>query len=95
MDFPLAGVAVALRVEGGLLAALTVGLSGTNSRPLLLAGTDALLGRPVDAALLTALGKLVSKQVSPMRSTVTPSNYRRLVAVTHAQRLVRDLAAAS
>ena len=35
---------------------------------------------PVDAALLAAIGKLVQKQVSPMRSTVTESNYRRLVA---------------
>ena len=59
-----------------------------------LEGTDALLGRAVDDALLEALGKLVRKQVSPMRSTVTPSNHRRLVAATTAQRLVRELAGA-
>ncbi|HEX6019213.1 MAG TPA: FAD binding domain-containing protein [Burkholderiaceae bacterium] len=92
MDFPLAGVGVALRIEGGVLAALRVGISGTNSHPVALEGTDALLGKPVDDATLAALGKLVSKQVSPMRSTVTQSNHRRLVAVVTAQRLVRDLA---
>jgi hypothetical protein len=27
-----------------------------------------------------------------MRTTVTPSNYRRLVAAVHAQRLLRELA---
>ena len=95
MDFPLAGVAVALRLEGGVLAELAVGVSGTNSRPLRLDGTDALLGRAVDDALLEALARLVRKQASPMRSTVTPSNHRRVVAATTAQRLVRELAGAA
>ncbi len=94
MDFPLASVAVVLRLEGGTLAELAVGISGTHSAPIALAGAHTLLGRPVDDALLAALGKLVAKQVSPMRSTVTAANHRRLVAVTAAQRLVRELAAA-
>jgi 4-hydroxybenzoyl-CoA reductase subunit beta len=94
MDFPLAGVAIALRASGGVPVALRVGLSGTNSQPLWLQGTDALLGKPIDDAALAALGKLVQKQVSPMRTTVTPSNYRRLVAAVHAQRLLRELSTA-
>jgi 4-hydroxybenzoyl-CoA reductase subunit beta len=92
MDFPLAGVAIALRMDGSAIGALRVGLSGTNSHPLHLQGTDALLGKPVDDTALASLGKLVQKQVSPMRTTVTPSNYRRLVAAVHAQRLLRELA---
>jgi len=92
MDFPLAGVACALDVSGGAIASLRIALTGTNSQPLLLQGTEALLGRPLDDAGLAALGKLVHKQVSPMRTTVTPSNYRRLVAAVLAQRLVRELA---
>jgi 4-hydroxybenzoyl-CoA reductase subunit beta len=95
MDFPLAGVACALRVSDGVVAALRVALTGTNSLPLLLRGTDALLGRPLDDAGLAALGKLVQKQVSPMRTTVTASNYRRQVAAVLAQRLVRALAGAA
>ncbi len=94
MDFPLAGVAVALRLDGGVLAELAVGLSGTNSRPLRLEGTEALLGRAVDDELLEALARLVRKQVSPMRSTVTPSHHRRLVAAATVQRLVQELAGA-
>lgn len=94
MDFPLASVAIALRIDGGALAELSVGISGTNSHPLKLDGTHTLLGRPVDETLLAALGKLVARQVSPMRSTVTPANHRRLVAVATAQRLLRDLAVA-
>jgi 4-hydroxybenzoyl-CoA reductase subunit beta len=94
MDFPLASVAVVLRLEGAALAELSVGISGTHSQPLHLEGSHTLLGRPVDETLLDALGKLVGKQVRPMRSTVTASNHRRLVAATTAQRLVRELAAA-
>ena len=92
MDFPLAGVACALTLRGGVLAELRVAITGTNPSPFLLAGCDEFAGRRVDAELLAQLGKRVQKQVSPMRSTVTPSNYRRLVAAALAQRLVLELA---
>jgi 4-hydroxybenzoyl-CoA reductase subunit beta len=95
MDFPLAGVAVVLALREGVIASLGVGLSGTNSMPLKLDGTDAWIGRAVDAELLAALGKQVARQVSPMRSTVTASNHRRQVAVVLAQRLLRELAQTS
>jgi 4-hydroxybenzoyl-CoA reductase subunit beta len=94
MDFPLAAVAVALASKDGRVVSLRVGVSGTNSHPLLLAGTEALAGEVVDEALVTRVGKLVQKQVSPMRSTVTPSNYRRQVAAALVQRLLRELAQA-
>jgi len=92
IDFPLAGVACALSVRDGELAELRVALTGTNSQPFVLAGTEALLGQPVGTDMLSALAKLVQKQVSPMRTTVTQSNYRRQVAAVLAQRLVRELA---
>ena len=81
------------RCASGALAEIGVGLSGTNSRPIVLQGLDALIGQRVDDALLAALGKRVQQQASPMRSTATPSNYRRQVAAVLAQRLVRELAA--
>jgi 4-hydroxybenzoyl-CoA reductase subunit beta len=92
MDFPLAAIGMAVVVREGHLASLSIGLSGTNSRPILLEGTAELAGRPVDAALLAQVGKLVQQQVSPMRSTATPSNYRRQVAAALTQRLLRELA---
>ena len=92
VDFPLAGVACALSVRDGELASLRMALTGTNSQPFVLAGTDALLERPVGADMLSSLAKLVQKQVSPMRTTATASNYRRQVAAVLAQRLVSELA---
>jgi CO/xanthine dehydrogenase FAD-binding subunit len=52
------------------------------------------VGHPVDDALLARVGKLVQQQVSPMRSTATPSNYRRQVAAATTKRLLRELAGA-
>jgi 4-hydroxybenzoyl-CoA reductase subunit beta len=92
IDFPLAGVAAALTLQDRTLATLRVAVTGTNSQPIVIAGTDALLGRPVEAEALAALAKLVQKQVSPMRTTAVQSNYRRQVAAVLAQRLVRALA---
>ncbi len=93
MDFALAGVACALTLRDGLLGELRIAITGTNSNPFLLGGCDEFAGCPVDADLLAQIGKRVQKQVSPMRSTVTPSNYRRLVAAVLAQRLVSELSA--
>jgi 4-hydroxybenzoyl-CoA reductase subunit beta len=92
VDFPLAGVAVRLVMVNGVTTELRVALTGTNSQPILIAGTEALCNQAVSAESLAALGKLVQKQVSPMRSTVTASNYRRQVASVLAQRLVSELA---
>lgn len=93
LDFPLAGVAVALMRDGARIAELRVALTGTNSRPLVLTGTEELAGRAIDDETLALLGKLVAKQASPMRTTTTASNYRRQVAAVLAQRLLRELAA--
>ncbi|MDE2376066.1 4-hydroxybenzoyl-CoA reductase subunit beta [Bradyrhizobium sp.] len=91
IDFPLAGVAVALATSGPAIASLDVALTGTNSRPFLLAGTDALAGRAIDDKLLAEVDRLVQKQVQPMRTTLTSANYRRVAAAALARRLIADL----
>ena len=93
IDFPLAGAAVRLAVDGGgTIAQLRIALTGTNSRPLLLEGADECVGRPVDEAMLTGLTKRVQKQAKPMRTTVASSNWRRTVAAVLVRRLVAELA---
>jgi 4-hydroxybenzoyl-CoA reductase subunit beta len=91
IDFPLAGVAVALAKADGAVARLRVALTGTNSRPFVLEGTDALVGQPVDDAALARLDKLVQKQVQPMRTTSISAHYRRLAAAALTQRLAARL----
>lgn len=91
IDFPLAGVALALATAGPTITALRVALTGTNSRPLLLAGTEALAGRVTDDKLLDEIERLVQKQVQPMRTTIASANYRRVAAAALARRLVAGL----
>ena len=91
IEYPVAGVAVALRREGDTLAELRVGITGTNPRPVLLAGTGALRGRALDGEALKALDALVLDQVMSMKTTFTPGHYRRRMASVLARRLATRL----
>ena len=91
IDYPLAGVAVALAAAGPNVNSLRIALTGTNSRPFLLAGTESFAGRPLDEKLLHEIDRLVQKQVQPMRTTIASANYRRIAAAALARRLVKKL----
>jgi 4-hydroxybenzoyl-CoA reductase subunit beta len=91
IDFPLAGVAVALMASGINAGSLRIALTGTNSRPFLLAGTEAFAGRSIDEKLLQEIDRLVQKQVQPMRTTIASANYRRVAAAALARRLTARL----
>jgi 4-hydroxybenzoyl-CoA reductase subunit beta len=93
IDYPLAGVAVALAMSGRNIGALCIALTGTNSRPFLLDGTDAFAGRSIDEKLLQEIDRLVQKQVQPMRTTIASANYRRVAAAALARRLTAKLLA--
>jgi 4-hydroxybenzoyl-CoA reductase subunit beta len=90
IEYPVAGVAAALRREGDALADLRVAFTGTNPRPVLLEGAQSLRG-PLDAHLFKALDNLVRDQVMAMKTTFTPGHYRRRVAGVLARRLVARL----
>lgn len=95
IEYPVAGVAVALsRTAGGTLADLRVAFTGTNPRPVLLRGTEALAGLAPGPELAERLDALVRDQVMAMKTTFTPGHYRRRVAGVLARRLVERLGAA-
>jgi 4-hydroxybenzoyl-CoA reductase subunit beta len=90
IDFPLAGVAIAVAMDDGAISRLRVALTGTNPCPILLSGTDELVGRaPREAEM--PLAKLVQKQVKPLRTTIGAADYRRQVAAVLARRLLARL----
>ncbi len=90
IDYPLAGVAMALEMREGRLAHLRVALTGTNSRGFVLAGTEDWIGKePAEAA--APLMKLVQKQAAPMRTTLAAADYRRQAAAIAARRLLERL----
>lgn len=91
IEYPVAGVAVALRREGDTLADLRVAITGTNPRPVLLENTRELCGGRLDARVVKGLDALVRDQVMSMKTTFTPGNYRRRVAGVLARRLMEKL----
>jgi len=91
IEYPVAGVAVALRRDGDVVAELRVAITGTNPRPVLLRGTDGLCGGALDDRVFAGLDALVRDQIMAMKTTFTPGHYRRRVAGVLAARLVRRL----
>jgi len=91
IDYPLAGVAVVLGASDGRVTSLSIGVTGTNSRPFLVAGTEAVHGHPIDDRALRDIDRMVQKQVQPMRTTIASAHYRRLTAAALARRLVGTL----
>ena len=91
IEYPVTGVAAALRREGGKLADLRVAFTGTNPRPVRLSGTAALCGGSLDDDIFTRLDAFVRDQIMAMKTTFTPGHYRRRVAGVLARRLVQRL----
>jgi 4-hydroxybenzoyl-CoA reductase subunit beta len=79
-------------MKDGLIASLRIALTGTNSRPFLLAGLEGFAGRAIGDQTLREIDKLVQQQVQPMRTTLTAAHYRRLSAAAVARKLVAKLA---
>jgi 4-hydroxybenzoyl-CoA reductase subunit beta len=89
IEFPLAGVAVALRHDGNLAHDLRIAITGTDSRPVSVSGLDgAWRDEPDDQA---RLAKLLRRQITPMETTLTSAAYRRRVVPVLATRLMRRL----
>lgn len=95
IDFPLAGVAIALQTDGQVLQDIRVALTGTNSCPILIAGTDGLVGEPLGSDMAERLVALLPKQIQPMSSTFTPPGYRRKVIANLARSLFNRLTEAT
>ena len=95
IDFPLTGVAVALRRDGNLIADLRVACTGVSSRPELIGGLDSLAGKTLDDAALAVVERQIKRGTQPMETTVISVSYRRRVTPVLAKRLVRRLWEAS
>ncbi len=92
IDFPLAGVAASLGMEGGVVAALEIALTAVNPYPNRLPGCEKFLGAALDGDTLDALRDAVRSRAKPMRTTTVQPWYRRRVVGALARRLVAELA---
>ncbi len=90
IDFPLAGIAVALKRDGDRIAGLRLAITGTNSAPLMVP-TDALIGAAWNASTAETLVQAVRKTSNVLLTTVAAVKYRRRVLLTMTRKVVDDL----
>ena len=90
IDFPLAGVAAALRRDGDRIAELRVAVTGVNSAPLMVP-TSGFDGRAWDDSAAADLAAVIVKTGKPLRTTVASAKYRRRAMQGMARRLVDGL----
>ncbi len=74
-----------------MLEDIRVALTGTNACPILIAGTEGLVGEALGADMVERLVALLPKQIQPMSSTFTPPGYRRKVIANLARALFNRL----
>ena len=91
IDFPLAGVAVRMDMQGKEIADLRVALTGVSPLPFLVRGLEKFLGRRADDACLEELRDAVRGQAKAMKTSMTPPHYRRRVAGALAQKLAESI----
>ena len=91
IDFPLAGVAVALQMNSGKIAALDAALTACDTKPFRIGKLDDFIGRPADEATASEFGEIVQQQARPMRTTMSTPWYRRRVVARLARRLLLEL----
>lgn len=92
IDFPLAGVAMALAMAGNAVASLDIALTAVNPSPRRVKGTDKFVGGGLDGAALDALRDSVRSQARPMLTTTVQPWYRRRVVGALARKLAAELA---
>jgi len=94
IDFPLAGCAVRLTMNGETVTALKIALTGVNPYPHVVEGTPDFVGKTLDSDALDRLREIVRKEAKPMHTTTVKPWYRRRVVGALARRLTESLAGA-
>jgi 4-hydroxybenzoyl-CoA reductase subunit beta len=94
IDYPLAGVAVAMKRANGHVADARVGITAVNPAPLLVKGAgDLLIGKIVDATIAAAVGDLAAKISKPLTTSALTPEYRREMIRVFTKRAVLAAAA--
>ena len=94
IDYPLAGVAVAIRRSDGQVADARVAITAVNPRPILVKGVRELLaGNAMDERLAEGVGDLAAKTAKPLTTSALTPEYRREMIRVFTKRAVLAAAA--
>jgi 4-hydroxybenzoyl-CoA reductase subunit beta len=90
IDYPLAGVAAALKKNSqGLIEDARVAITGVNPAPLLVhEARHALLGKPLNEHAASVIGELAARVAKPLTTSALTPEYRREMIRVYAKRAV-------
>lgn len=94
IDYPLAGVAVAMKRSNGHISDARVGITAVNPAPVLVKGASELLhGKVLDDSLAEAVGDLAAQTAKPLTTSALTPEYRREMIRVFTKRAVLAAAA--
>lgn len=94
IDYPLAGVAVAIKRLNGQVIDARIAMTAVNPAPVLVErGGEMLIGKRVDETLAEAVGDLAARTAKPLTTSALTPEYRREMIRVFTKRAI--LAAAS
>ncbi len=94
IDYPLAGVAVALKMNSGRVEDARVAITAVNPAPHLLKDVDAhLIGVAPTEEIAERIGELAARTAKPLTTSVLTPEYRREMVRVYAKRAVMQAAA--
>ena len=77
IDYPLAGIAVAMQ-SNGVVTDARIGITAVNPAPVLLGGVSEMLaGKKLDETLADAVGDLAARTAKPLTTSALTPEYRR------------------
>jgi len=89
IDYPLAGVACALKLKGKIVEDARVAITAVNPAPLLVANAEhALIGREVNEHHAMVVGELAARTAKPLTTSLLTPEYRREMVRVYAKRAV-------
>jgi 4-hydroxybenzoyl-CoA reductase subunit beta len=87
IDYPLAGVAVALKRSNGHIADARIALTAVNPAPVMVKGAAQLLsGKALNDELADAVGDLAARTAKPLTTSALTPEYRREMIRVFARR---------
>jgi 4-hydroxybenzoyl-CoA reductase subunit beta len=94
IDYPLAGVAVAMKMRNGRVEDARMAITAVNPAPHLVKDIDArLVGMQVGEEFAEAIGELASRTAKPLTTSALTPEYRREMVKVFAKRALLEAAA--
>jgi 4-hydroxybenzoyl-CoA reductase subunit beta len=94
IDYPLAGVAVTLKLDRGRVSDARMAITAVNPAPHVVKDVDAMLvGTEIGVELAEAIGELAARTAKPLTTSALTPEYRREMVKVFAKRALLEAAA--